>query len=316
MEMTTLQELICAMAITQMEGAKNGRRYPLAGFVVIAGIFAGKIAVALDSENIMKMELVAFSFTGIQRKKRKYVFQGKSKKEIEIEIPDLTASDKNLGIEDLEGDLKKENDLKVFNYATILVATNDFSAENKLGEGGFGPVYKGVLSTMKEVAIKRLSKSSGQGMVEFKNELTLISELQHMNLSDVYSFGVLLLEIVSGRRNTSFYDGDRPLNLIGHAWELWIEHEWLQLLDPSLSDSYVGDEVERCIHVGILCVQQYPNDRPTTSDIISMLTNKNVTVDLPKRPAFYCGRESCDENLSSKEFYTDSTKAIPTSTEI
>ncbi|KAG7582135.1 Protein kinase domain [Arabidopsis suecica] len=57
-----------------------------------------------------------------------------------------------------------------------------FSDANKLGEGGFGPVYKGRLIDGEEVAIKRLSLASGQGLVEFKNEAMLIAKLQHTNL--------------------------------------------------------------------------------------------------------------------------------------
>ncbi|KAI3897739.1 hypothetical protein MKW92_043866 [Papaver armeniacum] len=51
-----------------------------------------------------------------------------------------------------------------------------------LGEGGFGPVYRGKLRNEQEIAVKRLSKSSGQGIQEFKNEVLLISKLQHRNL--------------------------------------------------------------------------------------------------------------------------------------
>eukprot|EP00258_Populus_trichocarpa_P033646 XP_024449665.1 G-type lectin S-receptor-like serine/threonine-protein kinase At1g11330 [Populus trichocarpa] len=83
---------------------------------------------------------------------------------------------------ELENDGNKGHNLKVFSAATIMAATNSFSAENKLGQGGFGPVYKGTLPDGREIAVKRLSKSSGQGLVEFKNELILIAKLQHMNL--------------------------------------------------------------------------------------------------------------------------------------
>lgn len=93
---------------------------------------------------------------------------------------------------------------------TILTITNNFSIENKLGQGGFGPVYKvkfivlyllfffshppcspyvylqlciqGKLQDGKEIAIKRLSSTSGQGLEEFMNEIILISKLQHRNL--------------------------------------------------------------------------------------------------------------------------------------
>ncbi|KAI7737791.1 hypothetical protein M8C21_011966, partial [Ambrosia artemisiifolia] len=78
------------------------------------------------------------------------------------------------GDEDLE--------LPLFGFSIIRKATNNFSVNNKLGEGGFGPVYKGVLEDGKEIAVKRLAKTSTQGLHEFKNEVVLISKLQHRNL--------------------------------------------------------------------------------------------------------------------------------------
>ncbi|MBA0836732.1 hypothetical protein Goarm_008927, partial [Gossypium armourianum] len=76
--------------------------------------------------------------------------------------------------------------LPVFNLGTIAVATNNFSPDNRLGQGGFGPVYKVTCLAFavngKEIAVKSLSKSSGQGIEEFKNEVTLIAKLQHRNL--------------------------------------------------------------------------------------------------------------------------------------
>ncbi|XP_040361747.1 G-type lectin S-receptor-like serine/threonine-protein kinase At1g11410 [Rosa chinensis] len=74
------------------------------------------------------------------------------------------------------------SELLLFHLNTIANATNNFSIENKLGEGGFGPVYKGILYDGKEIAVKRLSKFSGQGVEEFKNEVLLIAKLQHRNL--------------------------------------------------------------------------------------------------------------------------------------
>ncbi|KAL8510414.1 hypothetical protein ACS0TY_017290 [Phlomoides rotata] len=73
-------------------------------------------------------------------------------------------------------------DLPLLKFATIVAATNNFSTENIIGEGGFGPVYKGILPTQEEIAIKRLSRTSGQGLEEFKNEAILIAKLQHKNL--------------------------------------------------------------------------------------------------------------------------------------
>ncbi|XP_062087400.1 G-type lectin S-receptor-like serine/threonine-protein kinase SD1-29 [Humulus lupulus] len=67
-------------------------------------------------------------------------------------------------------------------FGTILHVTNNFSPTNKLGQGGFGSVYKGKCPDGREIAVKKLSSSSGQGTEEFKNELILISKLQHRNL--------------------------------------------------------------------------------------------------------------------------------------
>ncbi|XP_059462180.1 G-type lectin S-receptor-like serine/threonine-protein kinase At1g11330 isoform X2 [Corylus avellana] len=78
--------------------------------------------------------------------------------------------------------------LQEFSYATIKAATKNFSSENKLGEGGYGPVYKGKLRKGQEIAVKRLSRTSNQGLEEFKNEVTLTARLQHVNLVRVLGY--------------------------------------------------------------------------------------------------------------------------------
>ncbi|XP_057790604.1 receptor-like serine/threonine-protein kinase SD1-7 [Salvia miltiorrhiza] len=70
----------------------------------------------------------------------------------------------------------------MINMATIVQATNNFSTENKIGVGGFGTVYKGNMPSGEEIAVKRLSKSSQQGLEEFRNEVMVIAKLQHRNL--------------------------------------------------------------------------------------------------------------------------------------
>ncbi|KAM2176640.1 hypothetical protein ACFX1Q_035914 [Malus domestica] len=305
-----------------------------------------------------------------------------------------------------------KHDLSVFTYESVLTATSNFSEANKLGEGGFGPVYKGKLVTGREIAVKRLSKSSGQGNSEFKNELILIHELQHSNLvqllgfcihedermliyeympnksldyfifdsirgvqldwkkrfgiiegiaqgllylhrfsrtrvihrdlkasnilldenmnpkiadfglarifthteleantsrivgtlgymppetiegrvsvkTDVYSFGVLILEIIRGRKINRLCNDDGLLNLVGYAWELWKKNAALELKDPTLGDSCNGNQLLRCIHISLLCVEENAADRPTMSDVISMLTNESMELPKPKKPAYY-----------------------------
>ncbi|OWM77614.1 hypothetical protein CDL15_Pgr017012 [Punica granatum] len=293
--------------------------------------------------------------------------------------------DESRNRKDLEEDSRK-SDLTFFDLSTIAGATNNFSFVNKLGQGGFGSVYKGELDNGEKIAIKRLSKYSGQGVEEFKNELKLIAKLQHRNLvkmlgcciqgeekiliyeylpnksldsflfdeekrhlldwrkrfdiasgiargilylhqdsrlriihrdlkasnvlldssmnpkisdfgmaricgedqtqgntrrvvgtygymspeyameglfsikSDVYSFGVVLLEIISGKRNNSFYEENASCNLVGHVWELWKEGSCLDIVDPLMCDMYPEREVLRCIQIGLLCVQQFAKE--------------------------------------------------------
>ncbi|KAM3318578.1 hypothetical protein ACQJBY_036000 [Aegilops geniculata] len=77
---------------------------------------------------------------------------------------------------------EKNSEFSFFDFAELVDATSNFSEENKLGEGGFGTVYKGQLADGLEIAVKRLGSLSRQGFTEFQNELQLIAKLQHINL--------------------------------------------------------------------------------------------------------------------------------------
>lgn len=120
-------------------------------------------------------------------------------------------------------------------------ATKQFSDENKLGQGGFGPVYRGTLEDGKEVAVKRLSRTSGQGQREFLNEVVLIARLQHRNLVRLlgcclekneklliyeYMPNKSLDVILFGSRNGVLLDWQRRLSIInGIARGLLYLHE-------------------------------------------------------------------------------------------
>ena len=140
--------------------------------------------------------------------------------------------------------------------------------------------------------------------------------------SDVFSFGVLILEIVSGRKNTSFYNDEQYyLSIVGfvslsnwlsiifkapigncqkdytsqflsftlvifQAWKLWNDGNSMALIEPAIWDPCFRMEMLRCIHVGLLCVQETARDRPTISTIISMLNSDIVDLPFPKQPAF------------------------------
>ncbi|KAL5774894.1 hypothetical protein ACOSP7_012451 [Xanthoceras sorbifolium] len=101
--------------------------------------------------------------------------------------------------------------LIVYSLVDIEVATDNFSIENKLGEGGYGPVYKGVLLDEQDIAVKKLSKTSTQGFEEFKNEVMLTAKLQHINLVRVLGFcidreeQILIYEYMSNKSLTTIF---------------------------------------------------------------------------------------------------------------
>uniref|UniRef100_N1QV67 non-specific serine/threonine protein kinase n=1 Tax=Aegilops tauschii TaxID=37682 RepID=N1QV67_AEGTA len=304
------------------------------------------------------------------------------------------------------------SEFSVYEFRQILEATSNFSEENKLGEGGFGPVYKGHFPEGIEIAVKRLDSDSDQGFMEFKNEVELIAKLQHRNLvrlmgccsqgeekvlvyeylpnksldffifdedrkvlldwekrlaiivgiaegllylhkhsrlrvihrdlkpsnilldstmnakisdfglakifssnnnegnktrkvvgtygymapeyashglfsvkSDVFSFGVLVLEIISGKKNS--HECGAFINLIGYAWQLFEEERWIELVDAALIPSGGSSEMMRSINIALLCVQEDAIDRPTMLDVVAMLSSKTMTLNKPKHPAYY-----------------------------
>ncbi|KAK7244444.1 hypothetical protein RIF29_39266 [Crotalaria pallida] len=345
-------------------------------------------------------------------------------------------ADNNLIVENNNEGENDDLELPFFDVATIEKATDGFSINNKLGEGGFGTVYMGILADGQEIAVKRLSQCSGQGLNEFKNEVILISKLQHRNLvkllgcciqgeekmlvyeympnksldffifdhtkskdldwskrfsiicgiargllylhqdsrlriihrdlkasnvllddelnpkisdfgmartfggdqtegntnrvvgtygymapeyavhglfsvkTDVFSFGVLLLEILTGKKNRGFSHSDNCIHLIGHAWRFWKEGKPLELIDPCMEeDSRVLSEALRCIHIGLLCVQQHPEDRPNMSSVVVMLSSDSA-LPQPKEPGFLIEKFSHEADSSSKQHLLSSTNEI------
>ncbi|XP_050935982.1 cysteine-rich receptor-like protein kinase 26 isoform X2 [Cucumis melo] len=109
-----------------------------------------------------------------------------------------------------------------FDFNIIKMATDEFSDENKVGEGGFGAVYKGKLPNGRIVAVKRLRQASRHGDVEFRNEVVLLSKLHHRNLVKLLGFSLkqneklLVYEFLhNGSLHTFIFD---PLNRQTFHW--------------------------------------------------------------------------------------------------
>ncbi|KAK2631420.1 hypothetical protein EUGRSUZ_L02931 [Eucalyptus grandis] len=118
--------------------------------------------------------------------------------------------------------------------------------------------------------------------------------------SDVFSYGVLVLEIISGKRNRGFRHPDHHHNLLGHAWRLFTEGRSTQLLDKLVENSCSTSEALRSIHIGLLCVQRCPDDRPSMSTVVMML-GSDIELPLPKEPGFFNERNLLQENTSQSQ---------------
>ncbi|KAG5390979.1 hypothetical protein IGI04_032520 [Brassica rapa subsp. trilocularis] len=174
------------------------------------------------------------------------------------------------------GDKAKLKELPLFEFQVLAAATNNFSLRNKLGQGGFGPVYK----TLYVSCSGYMSPEYAMG--------GLFSEK-----SDVFSLGVILLQIVSGRRNSNS-------TLLAYAWSIWNEGEITELVDPVIFEQVFEKEIRKCIRIGLLCVQEAANDRPSVATMCSMLSSEIVDIPEPKQPAFISRNVVAPEAESSE----------------
>ncbi|XP_027154842.1 cysteine-rich receptor-like protein kinase 10 [Coffea eugenioides] len=132
--------------------------------------------------------------------------------------------------------------------------------------------------------------------------------------SGVFSFGVLVLEILSGKKNSQFYQTHGGDDLLSYAWSQWRDGTPLALIDPTIGDTHARNEVIQSIHIGLLCVQDKIEQRPTMASVVLMLNSYSITLPAPNPPAYFgqSGIQSLPNNLP--EFDASSgTKFLPSS---
>ncbi|XP_065877245.1 G-type lectin S-receptor-like serine/threonine-protein kinase At1g11410 isoform X4 [Euphorbia lathyris] len=147
---------------------------------VKSNVFLRKgLKILILSVTLAWLTIIIFAYLWIRRNKR--VIKNKREKRLLDPASGSIYYKNTLVATELRQNTHPQ-DLSFFSRSTIVAATNNFSTTNKLGKGGFGTVYKGQLFDGQEIAVKRLSKNSGQGIEELKNEVMLIAKLQHRNL--------------------------------------------------------------------------------------------------------------------------------------
>ncbi|KAJ9566149.1 hypothetical protein OSB04_002115 [Centaurea solstitialis] len=126
--------------------------------------------------------------------------------------------------------------------------------------------------------------------------------------SDVFAFGVVVLEIITGRKSTRFYDQDKPEDLPHFAWKKWTQGTTMEeLMDPTLVETCCKDEVLRCINIGLLCVQEDVDARPYMANVLNLLNNYSITLPSPTTPPRYLPKTAAS--------YFSSSMSVPMSTD-
>ncbi|XP_028792103.1 putative receptor-like protein kinase At4g00960 [Neltuma alba] len=107
--------------------------------------------------------------------------------------------------------------------------------------------------------------------------------------SDIFSFGVLILEIISGKRNSEYEDWEDLEHTGSAAWKRWRKGTLSSIIDPRLIEEGGSsrNEILRGIQIGLLCVQEKASDRPTMDTIVAMLSAYSFSLPIPLQPSFY-----------------------------
>ncbi|CAN1161129.1 G-type lectin S-receptor-like serine/threonine-protein kinase At4g03230 [Linum perenne] len=200
----------CSQAVGFFASSQKTRR--LLPYSIIFGCIGGVLLIS------------GFVFVILYMRKARRTTTRKGRKDEENLVLRMYDSEKRvkefINSEQFDEDDKRDINVPFFDLDCILAATDYFSIDNKLGQGGFGPVYKGKFPGGQEIAVKRLSSASAQGLEEFKNEVILIAKLQHKNLVRLLGYCVegnekiLLYEYMPNKSLDFFiFDRDRCMLL-------------------------------------------------------------------------------------------------------
>ncbi|XP_011043920.1 PREDICTED: wall-associated receptor kinase 5-like [Populus euphratica] len=161
------------------------------------------------------------------------------------------------------GTVLKHQRVRIFSEAELTKATTNYDDDKKIGEGGFGSVYKGVLADNTVVAVK---KSKGVGTLGYLDpEYLMTGNLTEK--SDVYSFGVVLVELLTGEKPNSNAKSGNKRNFIQYFNSALENNDLFGILDFQAADEAEMDEIEAVAELAKRCLNSVGVNRPSMKEV-------------------------------------------------
>ncbi|KAF4377502.1 hypothetical protein F8388_024993 [Cannabis sativa] len=203
-----------------------------------------------------------------------------------------------------------------YKYKDLYMATKGFKDKGLLGAGGFGSVYKGVLPSKTEIAVKRVSHESRQGMREFVAEIASLGRLRHRNVVQLLGY-CRRKEVACGRRpiEGSRTETGEELILVDWVFSCWCRGNIMEAMDSNLIELdsteaglVLEEEVELVLKLGLLCSHSEPRMRPTMRQVVSFLER-----DAPLPDLSTTGLTAAGLTFGQKEGFDDFAMSYPSS---
>ncbi|KAJ0021304.1 hypothetical protein Pint_32759 [Pistacia integerrima] len=203
-------------------------------------------------------------------------------------------------------DWEREYGPQRFPYKNLYKATKGFKDTEVIGKGGFGKVYRGVLTSNEQIAVKRVSHDSEQGMKEFVAEIASMRRLRHRNLAttstDVFAFGAFMLEVACGKRPIE-QQGYGVVYLVEWIINWWKRGAIIDASDPRLEGIYAEEQMELVLKLGLFCSHPNPAVRPNMRQVMQYLdgdaTLPDISPDSSSIDVFITGNEASSTSVMS-----------------